>query len=214
MSGGAVRSLATIESTPWKNGRGTTRELLREPPGASLDDFRIRLSVAQVDADAQPMPFSLFPRVQRHLVLLDGGSIELHRADGRVENLRERDRVFEFDGAEPISARVVGNEQQTLPVRDFNVMVAAGCSARVSLLRAATRLPAPPEDESTLMLVCLSASGRWRVGPTELAPDEFLVLRGDDCRHALDISAEHEQQDDSTTLLLIVTQITEQSKKA
>ena len=41
-------SLASVPPQPWKNGGGTTRELLAWPAGA---DWRVRLSVAEVVAE-------------------------------------------------------------------------------------------------------------------------------------------------------------------
>ena len=37
-----------VEATPWRNGGGVTRELLAWPHGA---DWRVRISVAEIDAD-------------------------------------------------------------------------------------------------------------------------------------------------------------------
>ena len=42
--------LAATPPTPWKNGLGQTRELACWPPGAGLDDFEWRVSVATVAA--------------------------------------------------------------------------------------------------------------------------------------------------------------------
>lgn len=193
----AVSRLAAIEPSLWKNGGGTTRQLLRHPPDASLDDFLVRVSVADVASDG---PFSVYLGVRRHLLLLTG-SIELARGDGRLETLVERDRVVEFDGDEQISARVLS---QPLPVRDFNVMVrAANCSAKVTLVRSAAVLPAPELQQ--LMIVAFCVSGRWRVGALELAPDEFVVLRDDDCAAELAIAPADQPTDRD---LLIVAQIT------
>lgn len=47
-----------LVASPWKNGGGVTREIAAQPPGASLDGFAWRVSVADV---AQPGPFSRFP---------------------------------------------------------------------------------------------------------------------------------------------------------
>ena len=57
---------ADYPTRPWKNG-GDTAISRVVPPGASLDDFDWRLSLAQVDRDG---PFSRFDNVDRTLVLL------------------------------------------------------------------------------------------------------------------------------------------------
>jgi len=47
-------ALPNTQPSPWKNGGGTTRELLAWP---DPQDWTLRLSVAQVEADG---PFSRF----------------------------------------------------------------------------------------------------------------------------------------------------------
>jgi len=75
-----IRS-ADYLTRPWKNGGGTTRDIASSPPGASLDDFVWRLSLAQVDRDG---PFSRFDNVDRTLVLLSG-AMTLHEQDRRID---------------------------------------------------------------------------------------------------------------------------------
>jgi hypothetical protein len=48
----------------WSNGLGWTREIARSP---AVGDFDWRVSIAEVDRDA---PFSVFPGVEREIVLL------------------------------------------------------------------------------------------------------------------------------------------------
>ena len=59
---------------PWRNGRGTTREVVRVP---DRDDWDWRLSVATSAAAA---PFSSYPGVERELLLLSGTALELRVA--------------------------------------------------------------------------------------------------------------------------------------
>jgi len=102
-------------SRPWKNGGGTTRDILVSPPGASLDEFDWRLSLAHVDRDG---PFSRFDSVDRTLVLLSG-AMTLHEPDRRIELVRGE--PVEFPGERPIEATLSG--ASTL---DFNVMTRRG----------------------------------------------------------------------------------------
>lgn len=102
-------------SRPWKNGGGTTRDIVVSPPGASLDDFDWRLSLAQVDRDG---PFSRFEDVDRTLVLLDG-AMTLQDRNGRIELARNEPVTFE--GERAIEATLAGGS--TL---DFNVMTRRG----------------------------------------------------------------------------------------
>jgi len=114
---------------PWKNGGGTTRDIVVSPPGASLDDFDWRLSLAQVDRDG---PFSRFDNVDRTLVLLSG-AMTLHEQESHVprdfsgqRSLRLRSPLVihlvrgepvTFEGERAIEATLAGGS--TL---DLNVM--------------------------------------------------------------------------------------------
>jgi environmental stress-induced protein Ves len=98
-------------SRPWKNGGGTTRDILVAPAGASLQDFDWRLSLAQVERDG---PFSRFENVDRTLVLLSG-AMTLHEPSRRID-LR-RGEPHEFAGEVLIDASVSGGSSL-----DFNVM--------------------------------------------------------------------------------------------
>ena len=56
--------LRTVPATPWKNGGGSTRELVCWPPGAGTDAFGWRVSVARIAAAG---PFSAFAGVDRQI---------------------------------------------------------------------------------------------------------------------------------------------------
>ena len=106
---------ADYPTRPWKNGGGTTRDIAVSPPGASLDDFDWRLSLAQVDRDG---PFSRFDNVDRTLVLLSG-AMTLHEQGRRIDLVRHEPVMFEGE-------RVV---EATVPdgaTLDFNVMTRRG----------------------------------------------------------------------------------------
>jgi environmental stress-induced protein Ves len=53
----------------WKNGGGTTTQILVEPQGAARLAWRV--SVADVAASG---PFSSFPGYERHIVVIEGGA--------------------------------------------------------------------------------------------------------------------------------------------
>lgn len=104
---------STATPAPWKNGGGVTRELLRLPAG-SQDDWTLRISVADIDADG---PFSPFPGVTRWFAVLGGGGVRLRFAD-RTLDVRRGDAPLRFDGAlAPDCALLDGR------TRDLNVMV-------------------------------------------------------------------------------------------
>ena len=57
---------------PWRNGKGMTREIARDP--ADGEAFRWRLSLADI---AQDGPFSAYPGYRRALVLVHGDDLRL-----------------------------------------------------------------------------------------------------------------------------------------
>lgn len=104
---------AGLESSPWKNGAGSTTEIAAAPPGASFETFDWRVSLATFTHDG---PFSIFPEIERTLALVDGGGIAL-KVDGRPFSLTEDEPVFEFSGDSEIEAALLDG-----PVTAFNVM--------------------------------------------------------------------------------------------
>ena len=132
-------------SRPWKNGGGTTRDILVSPPGASLDEFDWRLSLAQVDRDG---PFSRFDNVDRTLVLLSG-AMTLHEPHRRIELVRGE--PVEFPGERTIDATLHGGA-----TIDFNVMTRRGRvthSVRQEIFSARASVEAT--DGSTIVLFAL-----------------------------------------------------------
>lgn len=67
-----VRRYKTYRSMPWRNGRGFTLEIGREP--AAGEDFAWRLSLADIEQDGE---FSPYPGYHRALVLIAGKSLRL-----------------------------------------------------------------------------------------------------------------------------------------
>lgn len=132
-------------SRPWKNGGGTTRDILVSPPGASLEDFDWRLSLAQVDRDG---PFSRFDNVDRTLVLLSG-AMTLHEPDRRIELVRGE--PVEFPGERAIEATLSGGSSL-----DFNVMTRRGrASQRVTKELLAQRVSIKVVSRAPMLLFAL-----------------------------------------------------------
>jgi environmental stress-induced protein Ves len=100
---------------PWKNGRGSTLELVTDAaPGAP---WSWRLALADVPEAA---PFSSFPGIDRVIAVLCGGGLTLRGTDG----VREVPRVGEglaFAGEEAILG-----EPRGPGVRDANLMLTRG----------------------------------------------------------------------------------------
>ena len=104
--------LADTTATLWKNGGGTTRELLAWP---TPQDWTLRLSVAQVDADG---PFSRFDGITRWFAVLSGAGVRLHMADmGQTHSLDAFSSPLAFDGALAVGCTLIDG-----PTQDFNLM--------------------------------------------------------------------------------------------
>ena len=124
-------ALADVAPSAWKNGGGTTRELLAWPGSA---EWVFRLSVAEVQADG---PFSSFVGVQRWFAVLSGAGVRLRLgalAPHEVQVLTPASSPFCFDGALPVDCTLIDGATQ-----DFNLMVRAD-QARAQMQRVAGKL--------------------------------------------------------------------------
>lgn len=89
---------------PWKNGQGTTAEILIAPTLGDFvrEDFDWRVSRAPVLSSG---PFSQFPGFQRSLTLL-AGELRLRFADGKSE-LLQPGKVVRFAGDGAVHAELI-----------------------------------------------------------------------------------------------------------
>ncbi|UGQ45746.1 HutD/Ves family protein [Massilia endophytica] len=110
---------ASLHPTPWKNGGGSTTELIVCPPGATFDDFEWRVSIATI---TQSGPFSVFPGIDRTLTLIEGPGVVLDVGNERQVALSEREPMVAFPGETAVTATVDG-----AATTDFNVMTRRSC---------------------------------------------------------------------------------------
>jgi len=137
----------SYRSVPWKNGQGTTREILRHPGEGT--DVLWRLSIAEV---GQSGPFSAFPGYRRIIMLLRGDGFVLHFDDGREQDLRKPNAPFRFDGGDAVSCVLGGG-----PSQDLNLMLRADMTAEpcgVVTFSGEHRLP--PRAALARLIFCLS----------------------------------------------------------
>ena len=106
--------LARVADTapqPWRNGGGSTRELLAWP---SATPWQLRLSVADIAADG---PFSVFAGVQRWFAVLQGAGVAL-TIDGHTHRQLLGYAPLCFDGAASTDCRLLDG-----PTQDLNLML-------------------------------------------------------------------------------------------
>ena len=148
---------ASLVPTPWKNGGGSTVEIVCRPDGATMESFDWRVSIATI---AQDGPFSVFPGVDRAIMLLDGDGLALRSADGviprldhKIDHQLDQPHIpFSFAGDASLECRLLGARST-----DFNVMTRRGAwRAQVSVLHAATELLAATCG------VIMALRGKWR----------------------------------------------------
>lgn len=131
-------ALDTVPRQPWRNGGGSTRELLAWPDAT---DWRVRVSVADIAADG---PFSAFPDVQRAFAVLTGAGVRLQHGDAAI-TLDTRSAPHHFEGGQPPDCRLTDGV-----TTDLNLMVTGPIGA------ARMRRVAADEDAG------LPAGPRWR----------------------------------------------------
>lgn len=131
-----LRKLSRFDVTPspWKNGGGVTYQLAIFPTNSTLDNFIWRVSIASISSNG---PFSIFPSIDRVLLLLQGSGVELYSTT-KPENpklLHTMNKCLDpyyFKGEENITSVLINNEQ----CMDFNVMTRRDkCNSSVKVLR-------------------------------------------------------------------------------
>ncbi|MFD9901141.1 HutD family protein [Mesorhizobium sp. NPDC059025] len=105
-------------SMPWKNGGGTTTEIVVSPAGAGLDDFDWRISMARVEAGG---PFSVFAGIDRTLSILEGGGMTLSIAGREAVELTRASAPLLFPADAATEATLPAG-----PITDLNVMTRRG----------------------------------------------------------------------------------------
>ena len=105
---------ASCRTTAWKNGGGSTTEIVAEPAGASLDDFDWRISMASVATNG---PFSCFPGIDRSLAVVDGKGLMLTIAGQAPLRFDHGSDPIGFEGDVATSARLTAGA-----IMDLNVM--------------------------------------------------------------------------------------------
>ncbi|KWO39797.1 histidine utilization protein HutD [Burkholderia sp. MSMB1459WGS] len=168
---------ADLVASPWKNGGGVTREIGAFPPGAALDAFAWRVSVADVGTAG---PFSRFDGVDRTLVLLSGTGMTLVEAGGTRHVLDAPLARADFAGETAIDATLHDGA-----TRDFNLMTRRS-AARGSVdvwPEGMHRI----ERADTVLLFCATGAVGVEIDGAHHALQEMDTLRLDGPRRAFDV---------------------------
>jgi uncharacterized protein len=146
--------LADVPRQPWRNGGGTTQELLAWP---SPEAWELRLSVASIESDG---PFSAYPGVWREFTVLRGAGVRLAWSH-RAEVLTPEHEPIGFDGAEPPACTLLAGATQ-----DLNLMIRRD-AGRGRLWHAAPGAPCAGTGRSALRGVFALDACTLRCGEVE-----------------------------------------------
>ena len=190
-------------SMPWRNGKGVTLEIAREP--AAPAEFDWRLSLASLDNDG---PFSSYPTYQRVVVLVDGAGFTLDFADGGTQVLAEPGAAAVFQGDAEVACRL-----QAGPCRDLSLMVRApGTVLAVQVLDPTQRFRLPAAIGAQRAVYGLAGQSELVLeagAPTLLAAGDCILLEDADGEAALAPAGAG-----SRALLLEWTHFTSRSQRA
>lgn len=156
--------LATTPNSPWKNGGGSTQELACWPPGADMNSFEWRVSLATVD---RPGPFSVFPGIDRQIMLLDGDGLHL-RSPAWEHRLEPRWQPFAFSGDDVVDGAMLGGTS-----KDFNLMLRRGVWCGV--LQVVRHAQQPVAAEAGF---CMVLQGDWQWSEPDSAPRRLGAGQG------------------------------------
>ncbi len=117
---------ADYKTMPWKNGGGTTTELMAEANGAG-EGYDWRLSIAEVGASG---PFSDFTGYNRSIMLVEGKGFTLDFAEVGTHHLARSFEPLRFDGAWRTECTLIDG-----PVKDFNLIARKDVHAVLDVLR-------------------------------------------------------------------------------
>lgn len=136
---------------PWKNGGGTTREIVCHPAHSDMSHFNWRISIANIDQDG---PFSSFEGIDRTIMLLRGQQVHLIAKDGSFDHQLVRPlEPFSFSGEVGLDCTLQAGSTQ-----DFNVMTRRDvCSSATQIVRQETAF------QNVFSGVLLAAQGSWHV---------------------------------------------------
>ncbi len=157
--------------TPWKNGRGQSREIAIEPKEAefSKNDFLWRLSSAQV---LEAGDFSHFPGYNRWLTLVEGKELLLHVNDGEEMAALRAGENFSFMGKDAVKCEIPRG-----PIKDLGLIYKDGAvAAEMNTVKFIGRVRSFQLQSRTVFFYVLSGGFALSVFPGE---QNFSLNAGD-----------------------------------
>jgi uncharacterized protein len=149
---------------PWKNGGGTATDIIASPDGAGFDTFDWRLSGAHVGREG---PFSLFPNIDRAMLILSGGELVMQGLPQGDVRLSRESAPFQFPGDVQVTAMVPNG-----PIDNLNLMWDRR-RYRAKVWRASFEHPQMIEPKGVLLVYC--EAGTLTVGQEQLSAGDTLV---------------------------------------
>ncbi|MEW6345978.1 MAG: HutD family protein [Pseudomonadota bacterium] len=152
---------AQLAPEAWASGGGTTRTIAKRAGDDGGIEWRVSLATLN-----GPAKFSQFPGVDRTLLLLDDGAVDLHSQDGAW--FARPGQPVQFPGDLLIWASVPAK-----PVEVLNVMTRRGvCQASVNVASHSLRITAA----STQFVLCVA--GEWSVSSALLSGVSLQPMTG------------------------------------
>lgn len=109
---------------PWKNGQGMTTEIFRYPNESTMENFLLRISMADVKSDSD---FSLFSGYQRFISVLEGRYFLLSHNQAPFEKINQFE-LHHFSGNDLTTCKTDGQQ-----LKDFNVIISDKIKDHVSV---------------------------------------------------------------------------------
>lgn len=144
----------------WKNGGGRTQSVACFPPGADLDHFIWRVSVAEISRGG---PFSIFPGVERQLAVISGRVAIWLGDKNEPQILAPETAPLRFSGDVSVDAWPLNG-----PSLDLNIMTRIG-KAVAKLNRIGWREPLFLRSGAHHVLLALTES------TLDIGGDSFFV---------------------------------------
>lgn len=151
---------------PWKNGGGSTTDIVIEPEGSTISGFDWRVSIATIDADSE---FSRYPGVFRALVPLTDRGLTLRTSTG--EHHVNQFEIITFAGEDPVETVGV-----TTRSRDLNLMVRRDAGVGTIIVQRLVGRGSYSADDGVLLIVALEGTVATIDGTTIGVDDALLVL--------------------------------------